>query len=1675
MKIRAVFLQYVSLRHSIKCPRLINAADIPTYRSSFLRKVCISLFLILFFSVNSFGQDPAMQIPDLEWIEKKDLPDFSIGQLNTDDITVALTTDSSGNVYTLSFGNGVSKRDRAGNIIQSDFIPSSELNSPLDIAINSKGEIYIVDYSETSCSENGKIKVYDSNGTRINTIFTEFYRPIGIDIGVDDRIYVAEYNAKDSGCEKSEMSRISVYNSTGTRINFTSDVARPFRIAVNSKGIVYVSQAGTNNNGTVGIYDQNLDYQRKLSNITSPGSIEIDDFDFVYVIEYAGRIDFRNFLDFEELVEDIGNVFDLSEEIFLGQRANDFGIKFFQANNNYIDIVKSEIDFPVDLAWDSCNRMFVDNSKIEGVPTFNPFNGNLIFFLPTSLEFDLEIYERTPGFDEEDPIINCPENLVLEIAEGENEVEVTYSIPIATDQNNVEVELIAGPESGDFRATGIYNVVYEATDLCGNKARCTFKVTVNAPDVQDTPPEFDNCPPNITEENDPGECGAVVRFDTPTATDENGNVQVTRIDENTDLVSGSFYPVGTTTITFQADDGTNDPVECSFEIVVQDIEGPDLISCPSNINETVPFGETGKVIDYENPTFDDNCPGATIIQTAGLPSGSEFPLGSTTNTFVITDKNENAETCSFTVTITEEPEDTPPEFDNCPTQDIEEANDPGECGAVVTFFSPTASDANGNVEVTRIDENTDLVSGSLFPVGTTTIIFQANDGTNDPVTCSFDIVVQDTEAPILTCVPDITAQATPGSDSKTINFSLPTVRDLCDGVLQSRVSEGSLISGSNFPIGSTDVVFEATDSNGNVGFCTLNVNILPPNFAPSIECPDDISINNDSGICGAIVEFEEPTVTDPEGDDLTIIRTDNLDLDSGDVFPVGITTIAYEVADGINDPVSCSFTIAVENTEQPKFTFCPNDISELLEVSESGKIITFDLPQFEDNCSEAELFQTAGPSSREFFGIGETEVRFELRVNNTVVDQCSFSVNLVRQTATFQCIESIMVNLGEDSQNSPVTEIPTSEFILSDSSNLDFELNVQQFTCEDIGTFDLPIRATDRETGENFSCTVEVTVRDVGAPLIICPADIQQRVIPVGGDFVLPQVTDRFTVTDNCAAFEDLEIVQNPQAGTIYSEEGDYIVMITATDPSGNTEECQVTYRLTLDEEPEEFALNCPQNESVIKADDNCEYIVPDFSNTIIYSPANATFSQSIPAGTRIEQSTSIEITASFEGESDSCTFELVLKDNTSPMLSCPDNRMLVVAEGESVEIPDYRGELEVSDNCGLAEIIQDPAPGTQISEDTEVSFIAYDTSNTNNASECSFILTLAVDTEGNDIPIANEDFYSTPVNTILNISAEEGVLANDMDADGDELTATLVEDVTNGTLQLNPDGSFVYTPNDGFIGDDTFVYYVFDGFTEVETTVSISVVSVDTGGFQCVESYVLELDENGIAKLQITELYTGDASGVSFSLDKENFDCDDLGANQVILSYSGDENGSCDIRIEVVDRIKPEIEIQNIGIDLDFSGTATITPRDVLVNFSDNCDNDLSYELSRSTFSCKDLGWNEINVIATDASGNSSTTSVEVQVFAESGICDGNTEGSEYIFIYPNPNRGNFKVATPADVTISRIEVFDHRGRFITGKDYPANALEYAISTGPLQEAVYVVKMITNEGEKTKRFIIKN
>jgi len=96
-----------------------------------------------------------------------------------------------------------------------------------------------------------------------------------------------------------------------------------------------------------------------------------------------------------------------------------------------------------------------------------------------------------------------------------------------------------------------------------------------------------------------------------------------------------------------------------------------------------------------------------------------------------------------------------------------------------------------------------------------------------------------------------------------------------------------------------------------------------------------------------------------------------------------------------------------------------------------------------------------------------------------------------------------------------------------------------------------------------------------------------------------------------------------------------------------------------------------------------------------------------------------------------------------------------------------------------------------------------------------------------NDAPVAAADTYAVGYGALLQVAAP-GVRANDMDADGDTLTAILENGPAHGSLTLNGDGSFTYQPVVGYVGEDSFTYRVGDGAAEsVPATVTLTVGAI--------------------------------------------------------------------------------------------------------------------------------------------------------------------------------------------------------------------------------------------------------
>ncbi len=107
-----------------------------------------------------------------------------------------------------------------------------------------------------------------------------------------------------------------------------------------------------------------------------------------------------------------------------------------------------------------------------------------------------------------------------------------------------------------------------------------------------------------------------------------------------------------------------------------------------------------------------------------------------------------------------------------------------------------------------------------------------------------------------------------------------------------------------------------------------------------------------------------------------------------------------------------------------------------------------------------------------------------------------------------------------------------------------------------------------------------------------------------------------------------------------------------------------------------------------------------------------------------------------------------------------------------------------------------------------------------------------------NTPPTAADDFYTVEANGSLVVTLANGVLANDSDPDGDPLAICdepreanheVLLSPRNGTVVMNADGSFTYTPNEGFVGTDSFYYCIEDRWACCEGKVAITVTGGET------------------------------------------------------------------------------------------------------------------------------------------------------------------------------------------------------------------------------------------------------
>jgi hypothetical protein len=249
-----------------------------------------------------------------------------------------------------------------------------------------------------------------------------------------------------------------------------------------------------------------------------------------------------------------------------------------------------------------------------------------------------------------------------------------------------------------------------------------------------------------------------------------------------DPPSGSTFKAGTTTVTCTATDASGNESTCTFDVTVDVDDVAPALECPEDMTYSC-ADEAGVVVEFE-VTATDECDDAPVV-VCDPASGSTFLPGTTTVTCTATDAVGNESTCTFDVVVET---DVEAPMLTCPSEVFTDCSMPE--GKVVEF-EVTATDDCDDAPVIVCEP----ASGSVFPVGTTTVECTATDASGNVGTCSFDVTVELAEVEIEDAEAVPSMLWPPNHKMVDISFDLDVEND-CDLELDCRVLEVT----SNEPI-----------------------------------------------------------------------------------------------------------------------------------------------------------------------------------------------------------------------------------------------------------------------------------------------------------------------------------------------------------------------------------------------------------------------------------------------------------------------------------------------------------------------------------------------------------------------------------------------------------------------------------------------------------------------------------------------------------------------------------------------------------------------------------------------------------------------------------------------------------------------------------------------------------
>ena len=742
------------------------------------------------------------------------------------------------------------------------------------------------------------------------------------------------------------------------------------------------------------------------------------------------------------------------------------------------------------------------------------------------------------------------------------------------------------------------------------------------------------------------------------------------------------------------------------------------ITCPNNITVNNTAGTCDAVVSFTGFAMDDEDGNITSLIVATPASGSTFPIGVNTVTLSVTDSDGNTSTCQFNITVVDN--DAPVAI--CQDIIIELDSVTGTATIAPSDIDNGSMDLCGTVSLSL-----DISVFDCTMTGTNPVMLTATDDAGNSSNCTATVTVQDTTAPIITCLGEASG---PSVFINEIHYD------------NAGTDEGEAVEIAG-PSGTNLNTFSIVLYNGNGGTEYNTVNLSG-------------TIDDEGNGFGA-VNFEIPGIQNGSPDGIALVNNGNViqflsyegSFTAIDGVASGLTSTDIGVSEASGTPIGESLQLSGTGTYYPDFSWnsptlaTPGTINAgqtynaptttVVDVYlDANGMASIDPNSLLQSVTEACGYITTvnGSTTADFTcaDLGESLVEVTVTDDSGNVDTCIATVNVIDNTPPVLVCQDATIELGPDGTatvdpNALLASMPTTyEVMVIGSDNqsgnegfTDFTVNVTEAAAV---TFDWDYTSNDVPGFDSFGYLLNGTYTQLTDPLLGNQSGSAAVAVAPGDVFGFRSQTDdnvfgnNETVISNFMPGFDGQFDPANWMLTLTESDGDAFFTEIPGGPL-SFDACGITV----------LAVDVPTV--------SCADIGTPITVTVFASDAS--------------------------GNTASCTSVITVVDLLGPELTCPADQTVDPGAGNLFYIlPDYfaTGEATADDNCTDPVTIttQDPAPGTPLPDGTyTITMTATD--EYGNTSTCDFELTvetiLGVDSNNLEAGLA---LYPNPAGNVVNL-----------------------------------------------------------------------------------------------------------------------------------------------------------------------------------------------------------------------------------------------------------------------------------------------------------------------------------